>query len=123
MLHQWAARMIPPSTLVMSLLCFEGVGAFVAPAALSTRQPVLKEELHRATPPYRSGSIARVLRRSTAALRMASDGEGEDSLMVASNAEEAAAKAAKLRAFAAELRIQVTSFVSHMHRTNKSRKS
>jgi len=53
---------------------------------------------------------------------MAADGEGEDSLMVASNAEEAAAKAAKLRAFAAELRIQVTSFVSRapIEQINKS---
>jgi len=105
--QQWAASMITPFTLVVSLLCFEGVGAFVAPAPLSTRQPIFQ---HQQQATLRSCFAA--LKRSTAALRMTADGDGEDSLMVARNAEEAAAKAAKLRAFAAELRIQVTSFVS-----------
>lgn len=98
--QQRGAR-IPSSALVVCFFCFEGVGAFLAPVSFSSRDATLLQSCNK-----RIGSVFR-RERAAVAPRMAADGDEGDSAVVASNAEEAAAKAAKLRAFAAELRNQV----------------
>lgn len=101
--QQWGVR-IPSSTLVLSIFCcLEGTGAFLVPVSFSSRDTAAVQRRSHHTSPLGS-----VLRRTAAgAPRMARDGDEGESAVVASNAEEAAAKAAKLRAFAAELRNQV----------------
>lgn len=93
---------VPSSTLVISFFCFEGAGAFLAPASFSSRDAIQQRRCDKSP-------LGSVFRRERAAVapRMAADGDEGNSAVSASNAEEAAAKAAKLRAFAAELRNQV----------------
>lgn len=97
--QHWAIT-IPSFTLVMSIFCLEGAGAFLAPASFS-RDTMLQQRQSS----QKKSPIGSVFGRSALAPRMAAD--EVESAVVESNAEEAAAKAAKLRAFAAELRSQV----------------
>lgn len=88
--------------MVASIFCLEGAGAFLAPASFASSDTAKLQERR-----CRGSPFGCTLGRTAVAPRMAADEDDGDSVVVASNSKEAAAKAAKLRAFAAELRSQV----------------
>lgn len=104
--QHWGVR-IPSSTLVLSIFCLEGAGAFLAPTSLSARDAKLQQQRQCCKKSPLKERLGSAFGRSAVVPRMAADGDKGDSPVVASSAEEAEAKAAKLRAFAAELRNQV----------------
>lgn len=88
----------------LSLLCLGGAAAFMTPPSLVTHPQEMRTSSSSAS--HRAAAAAVAPRERRFVLNMAND-EARESTVATSGADEAAEKAAKLRAFAAELRLQV----------------
>lgn len=103
MVQSYVANVQYSAALKLSLLCLGGAAAFMTPPSLVTHPREMRSSSSSASR-RADAAVAPPERRFV--LNMAND-EATESTVAASGAEEAAEKAAKLRAFAAELRLQV----------------
>ncbi|CAM9969881.1 unnamed protein product [Ectocarpus sp. 6 AP-2014] len=101
MVQSFVANVQYSAAVKLTLLCLGGAAAFMTPPSLVTHP----REMRSSSSASRRAAAAVVPRERRFVLNMAND-EARESTVAANGAEEAAEKAAKLRAFAAELRLQ-----------------